>query len=103
MSSGKLRTSDTSDTDPRFALRIIPAVSEPGAHPPQWHVCVLARSLVAAVRTLTPRVQLLNAKLVSLQPESVRVEGSEWTAFFLHMIGTQDSQEGFITVELGEA
>jgi len=103
MSFGTVRTSDTSETDPRFALRIIPGVSEPGAHPPQWHVCVLARSLVAAVRTLTPRVRLRNAKVVSLQPESARIQGSEWTAFFLHVIGTQDSQEGFITVELREA
>jgi hypothetical protein len=48
-------------------------------------------------------VRLENAKVVGLQPESARVRGSEWTAFFLHVIGTQDSQEGSITVELSEA
>ncbi len=103
MSSGTLRTSDTSESDPRIALRIIPGVSEPGASPPQWHVCVLARSLAPAVRTLTPRVRLENANVVGLQPESARVQGSEWTAFFLHVVGAQDSQGCSITVELREA
>jgi hypothetical protein len=103
MSSGTLRSSDASETDPRFALRIIPRVRGPGASPPQWHVCVLARSLAPAVRTLTPRVRLDNAKVVGLQPASARVRGSEWTAFFLHVTGTQDSREGSVTVELKEA
>jgi hypothetical protein len=103
MSSGTRRIPDASVTDPRTALRIIAGASEPGTHPPQWHVCVLARSLSPAVQTLTPRVRLDNAKVVGLQPESARVKGSEWTAFFLHLVGTQDSQEGSITVELSEA
>jgi len=47
-------------------------------------------------------VRLNKARLVRVEPKSVRVQGSEWAAFFLHLVGTTDLQEGSISVGFRE-
>lgn len=92
-----------SGAQPEFELRVVPGVPEAGLPLPRWRVLVLVRSRAAAAREVTPQIAAENAKLVRVEPASMRVVPGETAAFRVQVAGLSGSKPASMKVSLKEA
>jgi hypothetical protein len=87
---------------PAVEVKIVPGVPEPASDTPRWKVLVVVRSTSPGLQTVTPQVQLQNARLLQLKPSSATVQQGTSVAFYAHVEGNQRGKNAAMNITLKE-
>ncbi len=88
---GRCQMANAESKTSRVDVRIVAGLPEPNRVPAQWRVVVLVRGGDAAPLGVTPVVTVENARVVSLQPTTARLDAGASAMFFVHVEGTNGS------------